>query len=54
MFFKKLLAAQGLRCCMQAFSSRGEQDLLYASVPRLLITVASLVAVHRLEEHGLP
>ena len=40
------LAALGLRCCTQAFSSCGE--LLFAVVRGLLIAVASLVA-----EHGL-
>ena len=41
------LAALGLRCCAQAFSSCGEQGLLFIA-SRLLIAVASLVA-----EHGL-
>ena len=40
--------ALGLRCCMQAFCSCGEQGLLFVEVRRLLIVVASLVA-----EHGL-
>ena len=51
-FLKKIiylfLAALGLRCCMRAFSSCGEQELLFVVVHRLLIAVASLVA-----EHGL-
>ena len=52
-FFKYLfiyffLAALGLRCCAQAFSSCGEQGLLFVVVCRLLIAVASLAA-----EHGL-
>ena len=53
-FFKKFvylflfLAALGLRCCTWAFSSYGEQGLLFVVVHRLLIAVASLVA-----EHGL-
>ena len=38
----------GLRCCTRAFSSCGEQGLLFVAVSRLLIAVASLVA-----EHGL-
>ena len=38
----------GLRCCPRAFSSCGEQGLLFIAVPGLLIEVASLVA-----EHGL-
>ena len=42
------LAALGLRCCTQAFSSCGEQGLLLVVVRGLLIGVASLVA-----EHGL-
>ena len=51
-FFNKFiylfLAALGLRCCAQAFSSCGERGLLFVVVCRLLIAVASLVA-----EHGL-
>ena len=43
-----LLAVLGLRCCTWAFSSCGEQGLLFAEVHGLLIEVASLVA-----EHGL-
>ena len=43
-----LLAALGLHCCMQAFSSCGERGLLFVAVHGLLIAVASLVA-----EHGL-
>ena len=46
--FLLFLAALGLRCCMQAFSSCGERGLLFVVVRRLLIVVASLVA-----EHGL-
>ena len=50
--FKKFiylsLAALGLRCCAWAFSSCGEQGLLFVVVCGLLIAVASLVA-----EHGL-
>ena len=42
------LAALGLRCCAQAFSSCSEQGLLFVAVRGLLIAVASLVA-----EHGL-
>ena len=42
------LAALGLRCCAQAFSSCGERGLLFVAVRGLLIVVASLVA-----EHGL-
>ena len=42
------LAALGLRCCTQAFSSCGERGLLFIVVRGLLIVVASLVV-----EHGL-
>ena len=42
------LAVLGLRCCAQAFSSCGEQRLLFVAVRGLLIAVVSLV-----EEHGL-
>ena len=42
------LAALGLRGCAWAFSSCGEQGLLFVVVHGLLIAVASLVA-----EHGL-
>ena len=43
-----LLAALGLRCCAQAFSSCGERGLLFVTVRGLLIAAASLAA-----EHGL-
>ena len=46
-FIYLFLAALGLRCCAQAFSSCGEQGLLFVRVRGLLIAVASLV-----EEHG--
>ena len=46
--FIYLLAALGLCCCMQAFSSCGERELLFVAVCRLLIAVTSLVV-----EHGL-
>ena len=42
------MAALGLRCCAQAFSSCGERGLLFVAVRGLLIAVASLVAEHRL------
>ena len=52
-FFKKkylfiylILAALGLRCCTQAFSSCGERGLLFLAVHGLLIAVASLVVEH--------
>ena len=47
-FIYLFLAALGLRCCTQAFSSCGEQGLLFVAGRGLLIEVASLVA-----EHGL-
>ena len=47
-FFNLFLAALGLRCCVQAFSSCGERLLLFIEVHRPLIAVASLVV-----EHGL-
>ena len=40
------LAVLGLRCCTWAFSSCGEQGLLFFAVRGLLIAVASLVAGH--------
>ena len=46
--FILFLAALGLLCCAQAFSSCGERVLLFIVVHGLLIAVASLVA-----EHGL-
>ena len=46
--FILFLAALGLRCCAQAFSSCGEWGLLFVAVRRLLIAVASLVVEHRL------
>ena len=46
--FTLFLAALGLRCCVRAFSSCGEQGLLFVVVRGLFIAVASLVA-----EHGL-
>ena len=48
LFIYLFLAALGLHCCAQAFSSCSEQGLLFVAVCRLLIAVASLVA-----EHGL-
>ena len=47
-FLIYFLAALGLRCCTWAFSSCGEQGLLFVAARGLLIVVASLVA-----EHGL-
>ena len=42
------MAALGLRCCMPAFSSCSESELLFVVVHVHLIALASLVA-----EHGL-
>ena len=42
------MAALGLQCCAQAFSSCSEQRLLFLAVHRLLIVASSLVV-----EHGL-
>ena len=51
-FFNKFiylfLAALGLCCCAQAFSSCGERGLLFVAVRGLLAAVASLAAEHRL------
>ena len=48
LFIYLFLAALGLCCCARAFSSCGEQGLLFIVVRGRLIVVASLVA-----EHGL-
>ena len=48
LFVCLFLAALGLRCCVRAFSSCGEQGLLFVAARRLLIAVASLVVEHRL------
>ena len=47
-FICLFLAVLGLRCCVQAFSSCGEQGLLFIAVHGLFTAVFSLVA-----EHGL-
>ena len=47
LFVCLFLAALGLRCSVQAFSSCGERELLFTAVCGLLIAVASLVAEHR-------
>ena len=47
-FIYLFLAVLGLRCCVWAFSSCGEQGLLFVAVHGLLIAVAFLVV-----EHGL-
>ena len=48
LFIYLFLAALGLLCCLQAFSSCGEQGVLFVAVRGLLIAVSSLVAKHRL------
>ena len=48
LFIYLSLAALGLCCCAQAFSSCSERGPLFVAVRRLLIAVASLVAEHRL------
>ena len=53
-FFLKLfiiyliLAVLGRRCCLWAFSSCGQQGLLFVVVYGLLAVVAALVVEHRL------
>ena len=47
LFIYLFLAALGLRCCAQVFSSCGERGLLFVAVRGLLIAVASLVALER-------
>ena len=47
------LAVLGLRCCVQALSSCGERGLLFVVVRGLLIVVASFVAEHGIQAHGL-
>ena len=42
------MAALGLRCCVQAFSSFRERGLLFVAVCGLLIAVASLVVEQEL------
>ena len=42
-FIYLFLAALGLRCCVQAFSSCGERGLLFVAVHGILLVVASLV-----------
>ena len=48
LFIYLFLAVLGFRFCARAFSSCGEQGLLFIVVRGLLIVVASLVAEHRL------
>ena len=47
------LAALSLHCCTWAFSSCGERGQIFIVVHGLLIEVASPVAEHRLQAHGL-
>ena len=51
LFMYLFLAVLGLRCCVQAFSSCGEQGLLFVALCRLLIAVASLLVEHGLQAH---
>ena len=46
LFIYLFLAALGLRCCTQAFSSCGERGLLFVAVHGFLIAVVSLVVEH--------
>ena len=46
--FYLFLAVLGLCCCARAFSSCGEQGLLFVAVRGLLIAVASLAVKHGL------
>ena len=48
-----LLVVLGLHCCLGAFSSCGKCGLLFIVVQGLLIAVASLDVVHRLQARGL-
>ena len=52
-FIDLFLAALGLHCCAQAFSSCGEQGLLFVVVCGLHVAVASLIAEHGLQACGL-
>ena len=53
LFIYLFLAALGLHCCARAFSSCGEWGLLFVAMSGLLLAVASLVAEHGLQAHGL-
>ena len=53
LFIYLFLAVLGLRCCAQAFSSCGKRGLLFVAVRGLFSAVASLVAEHGLQAHGL-
>ena len=53
LFIYLFLAVLGLCCCAQAFSSCGEQGLLFVAVHGFLIAVASLVSEYGLQAHRL-
>ena len=52
-FYLFIFTVLCLRCCVQDFSSCGEQGLLFVAVCELLIVVASLVVKHGLQACGL-
>ena len=52
-FWGVFLAMLGLPCCVWAFSTCGEWELIFIAVRGLLIMLASLVAEHGLYVHGL-
>ena len=47
------LPVWGLCCCARAFSSCNEQGILFVAAQGVLIAVASLIAEHGLQVHGL-
>ena len=51
--FILFLAVLGLRCCAWAFSSCGQQGLLFVAVRGLLTAASFLVEEHGLQVHGL-
>ena len=53
LFIYLFLAVLDLHCCARTFSSCTEQRLFFSTAGRLLISVASLVAQHRLQVCGL-
>ena len=53
LFIYLFLAVLDLRCCARAFSSCGEQGLLFIAVRGLLIAVASLISEYGLWACGL-
>ena len=52
-YFLFFLAELGLHCCTWAFSSCGEQGLLFIVVLGLLTAVASLIVQHGIQACGL-